>query len=228
MNRLIAAHGAMKILHRVALALILALLAGQAVSLQAQSAKRLFKLGQSAEAREDYDAAYDAYQKAWNLKPKDMGYRAALYRVRVTAATAHVTKGRQLLAAGDQQGALTELIHAAQIDSSNEAATQLIEQIRHSQGTQQAPVATGIPTPGGDASDLAAMGGPPELKPLSRDPLTLHMSEDAKVVYQAIGKAAGVNVLFDPEYISKRMQVDLNNVSLLDALRVVGTLSGTF
>ncbi len=54
------------------------------------------------------------------------------------------------------------------------------------------------------------------------------MTEDAKVIYQAIGKAAGVNVLFDPDYNSKRIQVDLNNVSLLDALRIVGTMSDTF
>ena len=72
------------------------------------------------------------------------------------------------------------------------------------------------------------MGAPAELKPVSNEPLTLHMSEDTKVVYQAIGKAAGVNVLFDPEYTSKRIQADLNNVSLLDALRIVGTISNTF
>ncbi len=35
-------------------------------------------------------------------------------------------------------------------------------------------------------------------------------------------------MLFDPDYIGKRIQVDLNNVSLLDALRIVGTLSNTF
>ena len=63
---------------------------------------------------------------------------------------------------------------------------------------------------------------------MSNEPLTLHMIEDSKTVYQAIGKAAGINVLFDPDYISKRVQVDLNNVSLLDALRIVGTMSGTF
>ena len=72
------------------------------------------------------------------------------------------------------------------------------------------------------------MGSPGQLKPLSNEPLTLHMTEDAKVVYQAIGKAAGINVLFDPDYNSKRIQVDLNNVSLLDALRIVGTMSDTF
>jgi general secretion pathway protein D len=54
------------------------------------------------------------------------------------------------------------------------------------------------------------------------------MAEDAKVVYQSIAKAAGVNVLFDPDFNSKRIQVDLNNVSLLDALRIVGVMSDTF
>jgi len=41
-------------------------------------------------------------------------------------------------------------------------------------------------------------------------------------------EAAGVNILFDPDFTSKRIQVDLNNVSLLDALRIVGTISNTF
>src|ERR1700678_4420803 len=54
------------------------------------------------------------------------------------------------------------------------------------------------------------------------------MTEDSKIVYQTVGKAAGINVLFDPEYTSKRIQVDLANVSLFDALRILGTVSGTF
>ena len=54
------------------------------------------------------------------------------------------------------------------------------------------------------------------------------MTQDSKVVYEAIGKAAGIIVLFDPDYNGKRIQVELNNVSLLDALRIVGTLSTTF
>ena len=72
------------------------------------------------------------------------------------------------------------------------------------------------------------MGSPVQLKPISNEPLTLHMTEDSKVVYSTVGKAAGINVLFDPEYTSKRIQVDIANVSLLDALRIVGVSSGTF
>ena len=72
------------------------------------------------------------------------------------------------------------------------------------------------------------MSGPGELKPISNEPLTMHMTEDTKVIYQAVGNAAGVNILFDPDYTSKRIQVELNDVSLLDALRIVGTMSNTF
>ena len=35
-------------------------------------------------------------------------------------------------------------------------------------------------------------------------------------------------MIFDPDYTSKRIPVDLTNVSLNDALRIVGTLAGTF
>ena len=72
------------------------------------------------------------------------------------------------------------------------------------------------------------MERPVALKPVSDDPITLHMVEDTKVIYQAIGKAAGLNVIFDPDYTSKRIPLDLTNASLNDALRIVGMLAGTF
>ncbi len=196
--------------------------------LHAQSANFLYKSGQNAEARENYDAAFDFYQKANAKNPKELTYRAALYRIRVTASAAHMTKGHKLLQSGDEQGALAEFMHAAEIDPGNQAAEQEIARIRSKNG-QAAPASEAdLPEPTGEQQEIDTIGSPPELKPMTSEPLTLHMTEDAKVVYQAIGKAAGVNVLFDPDYNSKRMQVDLNNVSLLDALRIVGTMSGTF
>jgi general secretion pathway protein D len=194
--------------------------------LHAESARAIYKRGQSAEARQDYDTAFDDYQKAAAKDPKDLTYRAALARIRVTASGAHMTKGRKLLQSGDQQGALAEFLHAAEIDPGNEAATQEIARIRTAQGQPQTE--TGLPEAPGRQEEIDSIAGPVMLKPLSSEPLTMHYSEDAKVVYQAIGKAAGVNVLFDPDYNSKRIQVDLVNETLLDALRVVGTVSNTF
>lgn len=195
---------------------------------QAQSANSLYKSGQAAEARQDYDAAFDFYQKANAKNPKDITFRAALYRIRTTASAMHLTKGRRLLQAGDEQGALAEFLHAAEIDPGNEAAQQEIAKVRAKTGASPPQTEAAVPEAPGEQQEVNSMGSPVTLKPVSNEPLTLHMVQDSKVIYEAIGKAAGINVLFDPDYNSKRIEVDLNNVSLMDALRIVGTMSGTF
>ena len=196
-------------------------------ALYAESARSFFKRGQSAEAREDYDAAYENYQKAFSMSPKDLSFKAAYFRVRLTDSSMHVSKGRALEAAGDEQGALVELLRGAEIDPSNEAAQQEIAKIRSRHG-QVAQSDSSLAMAAGRQDEIDSMGSPAQLKPMSNEPLSMHYTEDSKVVYQAVGKMAGINVLFDPDYISKRVQVDLNNVSLLDALRIVGTMSSTF
>jgi general secretion pathway protein D len=196
--------------------------------LYAETASSYFKHGQAAEAREDYDTAFENYQKANAKNPKDLEYRAALARLRITVSSIHVSKGYKLLNAGSLQEALTEFLRAAQIDPGNEAAQQAIAAVRNKQGEAPAAGEPSVARPEGTQENLDSMATPAILKPVSNEPVTLHMSEDAKVIYQAVGKAAGVNVLFDPDFTSKRIQVDLNNVSLLDALRIVGTVSNTF
>ena len=214
----------------LALAILLAVggLGICAARLYAESANSDFKQAQAAEAREDYDTAFDLYQKADNRDPKDARFKIALARIRTTDSSVHVTKGRKLLQSGDAQGALSEFLHAAEIDPGNEAAQQEISRVRQRQGASAPVPEIGLPQPSGEEQELDQVEAPPELRPLTSEPLSLHMAEDAKVVYQAIAKAAGVNVLFDPDFNSKRIQVDLNNVSLLDALRIVGVMSDTF
>jgi general secretion pathway protein D len=213
---------------RIALFAVLAVLGLSSLALHAESANAFYNHGQKAEVREDYDAAVDNYQKAFKKDPKDLRYRAAYYRVRITASVTHLSKGNKLLSAGDEQGALTEFLHAIEIDPSNEAAQQAIDLVRKKHGEVAPVTETSLPEVEGKQEDLDSMGAPPALRPVSNEPVTLHMQEDSKVVYQAIGKAAGVNILFDPDYTAKRIQVDLTNVSLLDALRIVGTISNTF
>jgi general secretion pathway protein D len=213
---------------RITLFGALALSAVAGARLHAQSASTLFRSGQAAEARQEYDAAFDYYQKAAEKNPTDITYRAALYRVRTTAAGMHVTNGRKLLQAGNDAAALAEFLHASVLDPSNEAAQQEIRKLQARTNPTAPQPEAAIPLAEGEQQEIEGMGAPIALKPVSNEPLTLRMTEDSKVVYEAVGKAAGINVLFDPDYNSKRIQVDLNNVSLMDALRIVGTMSGTF
>ena len=200
----------------------------------AQSASTWNKRGQDAQAREDYDAAFEDFLKAHNKSPKDIRYKTRLESMRFQAAAQHVDRGRVLRQNGDFSGALTEFVRAAQIDPSNQTAQQ---EIGITQREQPPPSPSGV---GAVAAmqmlaqqtqvlhDISTIAGPIQLKPVSNDPITLHAIEDVKNIYQAIGKLAGLNVLFDPEYTSKRIPVDLTNVNLSDALRIVGTISGTF
>jgi general secretion pathway protein D len=71
-------------------------------------------------------------------------------------------------------------------------------------------------------------GGPVELGSIPNIPINLKITEDSKVIYETIGKLAGINVLFDPDYTSRRIKVELNSVSLEEALQIVALESKTF
>ncbi len=133
--------------------------------------------------------------------------------------------GERLRDQSDYTGALTEFLRAVEIDPSNELASQDIQATKEKLNAQN-PGTAAAPRSSDDAFEELAP--PVQLKPISNEPLTLHMVQDSRVVYQAVGKAAGINVLFDPAYSSKSIQVDLNNVTLYDALRIIATVSNTF
>jgi general secretion pathway protein D len=189
----------------------------------AQSAGHWYKQGQKAEQRDDVETAYTDYQRAYQKKPSDENYKVAYERERFPAAALHVEQGEKLERLGDNTGAVTEFLRALEIDPSNELAGQDLEVIRRRVNGQSDAVA-----PKTSDEAFASLAGPVQLKPISDEPLTLHMVEDSKVIYQTVGKAAGINVLFDPDYTSKRIQVDLANTTLEDALRIIATVSNTF
>jgi general secretion pathway protein D len=205
---------------------LLVCLSPYCLAAHAPSAKSLYQQGQLAEAKGDIMTAYDDYLQAYKKDPKDLRYKTAQDRTFSAAGSAHVQRGEQLIAQGNEAGAMAEFVRALEVDPSNELAQQELQALRKKLSTPHTEQETSISPD--EASDLESIAPPVHLEPVSNEPITLHMTEDSKIVYQTVGKAAGINVLFDPEYTSKRIQVDLANVSLLDALRILGTVSGTF
>jgi general secretion pathway protein D len=208
------------------LSVLLCVASHRAEARNQDSAKKLYDSGQLAEAKDDVIAAYEDYAQAFKKDPKDLRYKTAWQRTRFPAAAAHVSRGEKLRQQGDNSGALTEFVHALDIDPSNEVAQQDIQEIRNNLSIPFPDKETSVSP--NEQSKVSAMGGPVLLKPILSEPLMLHMTEDSKIVYETVGKASGINVLFDPEYTSKRIQVSLANVSLPDALRILATVSGTF
>src|SRR5271166_1953350 len=194
----------------------------------ADKAKTSYDKGQDAEAREQYETAYEFYKQAYEMKPKDLRYKASFQRLRFKAAAMVVHHGVLLRDQGKLQEALAEFQKAAVIDPSLFAAQQ---EMRRTQ--QMIDNAINPPTPAaGPPSNLERRikeaAGPAELAAISTVPITVKLTEDSKVIYQTIGQLAGINVLFDYDYTSRRIKVELNGVTLEEALHITALESKTF
>jgi general secretion pathway protein D len=80
-------------------------------------AKALFQKGEDAEIRQNYEAAYNYFQQAYDLKPQELRYRLAYMRTRFLAAAAHLRRGQLLRDDGKLQDALAEFQAAKLVDS---------------------------------------------------------------------------------------------------------------
>src|ERR1700686_4227851 len=183
-----------------------------------------YNQGRKAEHLQDYDAAYDYYQKGLKNDPDNAQYLIKFNQARFEASSLHVKNGIKLRERGQLEAAASEFQRAAAIDPSSPIAEQelrktvnlLEEKNRANNAATEPPKDTGEPS-------LAAM--PPEIKPLSRAAVNLTMSNDAKLVLETVCKLAALTVIFDPDFPARRITAELNNVTLEQALDIVSMQS---
>ena len=210
-------------------ALLLLLVAVVTLPAIADKAKSLFLQGQDAEARQNYEAAYDLFKQAYDLKPRDLRYRAAFERARFEAAASIVHRGQKLREEGKLQEAVAEFQKAVAIDPSSFIAQQELKRTLRLMNDMQNPPPQAAGPPSSLQRKVSEAAGPIELASISNVPITLKIGpEDSKVIYQTVGQLAGINVLFDPDYTSRRITVALNGVTLEDALEITALQSKTF
>jgi general secretion pathway protein D len=208
-------------LSRLVLIVTAVLLAGCAKGNQPYNA------GKKAESLNDYDTALENYNKALRAEPNNTEYKLKAARARFEAGQWHVDQGRRLREQSNPELALAEFRKAGMIDPSSAVAAQeaqaTIDLIAAKQNTAQnaAPTAPA-------AEEPKLMAGPPQLAPLSRAPINMKATNDAKAVFDAVGKLAGLTVIFDVDFTSRRISVELTNVTLEQALNIVALQSKAF
>ena len=194
----------------------------------ADRAKSLYKQARDAEARQNYEQAYEYYKQAYDLKPTNLSYRTSFERLRFLAGASHVHRGQLLRDAGQLDGAAAEFQKAVEIDPSSMIARQELQQTQQLiEAAKSSPKAVAHP-PSFLEKRIEEAGGPVELASISSVPINLKITEDSKVIYETVGKLAGINVLFDPDYTSRRIKIELNNVSLEEALQIIAVETKTF
>ena len=194
----------------------------------ADQASAAYNRGVHAEAHNEYEQAYNAYNEAHTLKPKDPKYFGAYVRLRFYVGVEDVRKGQQLRDAGKLEEALQTFNRAAEIDETNfyakEEARRTADMIRKlAQRDQPAPA---VKSPLAKLAEDA--GGPVELAAISSTLINVRLTENSTLVFKTIGKLAGINVLFDSDYKPQKLSIELNDVTLREALDMVAVQSKTF
>jgi general secretion pathway protein D len=187
-----------------------------------------YKAGSKAESVKDYDTALDQYNKALKAQPNNIEYQLKAARVRFEASQWHVDQGRHLREQSNLELALMEFRKAAMIDPSSAVAAQEVQATINLIAAKQATTQSPVPTTPSEAEESQLMAGPPQLQPLSRAPINMKATNDAKAVFEAIGKLAGLTVIFDPDFTSRRISVELTDVTLEQALNIVALQSKAF
>ena len=197
----------------------------------AESPKSLWKKGVNAEAHNDYEVAYQYYKAACDMRPDDLTYRVAFERIRFLAAASKIKRAQAMREQGQLQPALQLFAEAAQIDPSNDLARQEMrrteDQIKQLQDGEKPAGPQSAEHP--KSQSLEDAEGPVELCSISNAALeAVKLTGDIKTLYGTLARIAGLNVLFDPEFVSRSITLELRGVTVHEALNILALESHTF
>jgi general secretion pathway protein D len=188
------------------------------------------RAGQSAERAQDYDRAVVEYTKAVRLNPDSVEARTALERVRFRAAQEHFLRGRRLAAAERHEDAAIEFQIASELNPTDSQVQAALRDTRQRLRARMA-VARGDKTELQSIVERARQMSPPGLD-LPGDvtlPDSLVFSNaSSRLIYQAIGRFADLNLVFDPAFADTSISIDLRKATLEGALDAVSTSTRNF
>lgn len=168
---------------------------------------RSYKLGTEAAANKDWDKAIVYYEKAIQDDPDNAAYRLALTRAKILASYSHAFMARRLAAEGKREEALAEYEKALAYDPTNRAIAAEARALTEEEEEEPRPVETRIE--------------PPIKLKVSDQKLHLNFMHDRvrlKDIFQALGKHARINVLFDEQFKDIPFSVDLSDMTFEQAV----------
>jgi len=181
-----------------------------------RKAKSAFSRALKLEKAKHLDEAFELFDTAARLVPKNLDYVTALAMVREQLAFDHLQQGNTDLLNGKEVEAQAEFRSALNLDPQNEFAQQ---RLRDSLG-EWAPKTL---EPVRVATDFG------ELRVVPRDVRAdFHFSGDARALLTQVAGAFGVTAEFDESVVSRRVHFDINNLDFYTAMQAACSVTGTF
>jgi len=237
----------MSFFNRLTAVLVAVAMLAPALPLEAKTRKgdHYLQEGRVHEAKKEWDAALDDYEKALSEDPAELVYQMAVEKARFQAGQIHIDNGLKLRAQGQLGDALVEFQKAFAINPSSAIAVQetqltreMIERERKrveatgKEATPQQRALTPLEEYKKDERDkLNRILSVPELRPLDPKHINLKMNNKAKVLFETVAAYAGINVLWDPEYTAPPkdgFNISLEDLTIDQALDYLAVLTKSY
>ena len=190
---------------------------------------RLAHQASLAEESSEWDAAVERYLELVERQPSNVRYKTALMRARMKASQEHFGKGQRFREAGVPERALIEFQEAVQLDSTNQYAQVELDQLRDELAkADRSGSKMSLEELKKKTRDQPAQ--PPVLSPRSKEAISLDFPKPVSIfdIYRALGKAFGINVLFDPALKDQELAIELRDVTAQNALETLMRAAGHF
>lgn len=201
-----------------------------ALLLSGCEAQRAFKDAEKQEARQHWDLAVLAYQKAVELDPDSNTYKLGLTRAKLRAAQVHLEKGKLYRASGQLELSRVELEQSLALDPTNDSCRVEMKRVDADIEARRRENEGETPVEKAKAKTRGARASGPMLNPASTKPIDLAFPQETNVkkIYQFLATAAGINIIFDPQLKDDKYAIDLRGIPFQKALETVMRQAGHF
>jgi len=192
-----------------------------AATVTACATGRAFTRGQEAARTGDWDAAVGFYRQALQDDPDRPDYKIALERAMLAASQMYVTRAREFEAANQPEEALRAYRRALEFEPSNRPVALRAAEIER---MLRDKLEASAPRPEIEKlrEQARLQSAEPILNPASRDPLSIRFTNAGiRDVLNFIGNATGINVTYDRDFQDRSITLNLEGVTLEQALQQI-------
>src|SRR2546425_3486997 len=209
---------------------LLALVVVLAISVAGCAGKQAYTRGNRAELSKDFEAAMAEYKTAIDKEPRNNEYRLKYEQARFGAAFQHFEAGRRAVDKQDYQTAKMEFTRVLELDPTHTLAVQQLAKVNeiltNRSRNEPEPEIQFEQLKEDTRTDPTPQS---QLEPKNRGPFdTIRMTQDSRMEFETLANLAGINVIFDPDFRGTRVQLELNNVDIYEALDILALQTRSF
>ncbi len=175
-----------------------------------------YKSGYDAASNKNWDEAIRYFERAVLEKPNNSTYRLSLLRAKIAASYDHLAKARELVSQGKKEEALAEYKKALAYGALTRTIKDEIDALTGEKAKEEKPKEIKIE--------------PPVKLRVDKGKISLKFPVEAPLrsIFQALGKHARVNIIFDEQFRDIPFTIELDDMNFEQALNLLCLASKNF